>query len=425
MNGTELLVEHLPLIAWLVVLLLFSAFFSAAETAYFSVSRGAAAEMEKGKRRERMAAHILRDPRMLLVTILFGNLLVNIAATSAVTAVAIGLYGDRGIGIAVAVMTILILLFGEVYPKSLAIKKSSAFAVAAAPVLEGLMILFTPVRVVLSAIADYTVEQSRKVLGDRGEAYGARELAAAVELGHRDGLFGEFEKDVLTNLFLSSEITAREIQTPRHEVFALDVETPLHEAIAQVKARGFSRVPLFAGAGDAIVGVLFAKDILRYSRDDRIRLADILRRATFVPEGKRIRDLFGELITSHRHLVIVVDEHGSYTGIITLEDILEEIFGEIRNRREPRVEELHRLDEHRIVVEGSVNLRDVNEIIGTHLESTDVETIAGYLIEKIGKIPRDGESFTIDDLRFLVLSADRVRVNKLKIERLPGKEERR
>ena len=180
-------------------------------------------------------------------------------------------------------------------------------------------------------------------------------------------------------------------------------------------------MPLYAGSGDTIVGVLYAKELLRFSRDDRIRLADILRPASFVPESKRIRDLFGELITSHQHLVVVVDEHGSYTGILTLEDILEEIFGEIRDRREPRVEEYHRLDKDRVVVEGAMSLRDAGEILGASLESEDVETIAGYLIERIGKIPREGEAFTIDGLRFLVLSAESVRVNKIKIERLPEK----
>ena len=140
-----------------------------------------------------------------------------------------------------------------------------------------------------------------------------------------------------------------------------------------------------------------------------------------MPGSKRIRDLFGELITSHQHLVVVVDEHGSYTGILTLEDILEEIFGEIRDRREPRVEEYHRLDKDRVVVEGAMSLRDAGEILGASLESEDVETIAGYLIERIGKIPREGEAFTIDGLRFLVLSAELVRVNKIKIERLPEK----
>jgi putative hemolysin len=419
MSGMEALGHHLPLIALLAVLLTFSSFFSASETAFFSMSRSAAAEMEKGGRRERMAARMLRDPRTLLVTILFGNLLVNISATSAVTALAIRLYGDKGVGIAVVVMTILILFLGEIAPKSLALKKAPSFAVLGAPLLRGFMIIFTPVRIALGAVADYTVEVSRRILGDSREEYGARELATAVELGHRDGLFGDFEKEVLTNLFLFTEITAREIQTPRHEVFALDINTPLNEAIVQVKMNGFSRVPLFSGTGDAIEGILFAKDLLRFSRDDRVRLADIFRPATFVPESKRIRDLFGELITSHQHLVVVVDEHGSYTGILTLEDILEEIFGEIRDRREPHVEEYHRLDENRIVVEGTMSLRDVNEILGTHLESWEVETIAGYLIEKIGKIPREGESFTVEGLRFLILSASAVRVDKIKVERLP------
>jgi len=417
--------EHLPLILSLVVLLLFSAFFSASETAYFSISRSAVAEMETGRKRQRMAAHILRDPRMLLVTILFGNLLVNIAATSAVTALAIARYGDRGIGIAVAIMTVLILIFGEISPKSLAIKRAGSFAAFAAPILRALMIVLTPVRVLLGAIADYTVEGSRKILGDRRVAYGAHELATAVELGHREGLFGEFEKEVLTNLFLFSEITAREVQTPRHEVFALDVGTPLNEAIVRVKAKGFSRVPLHEGSSDSIVGVLFAKDLLRFSRDDRVSLADILRRPSFVPESKRIRELFGELILSHQHLFVVVDEHGSYTGILTLEDILEEIFGEIRNRREPRVAGYHRLDANRVVVEGTMELRDVAEILGVSFESLEVETIAGYLIEKVGKIPREGEAFTIDGVRFLILSSEPVRVNKLKLERLSEEEERR
>ncbi len=417
--------EHLPLILSIVVLLVFSAFFSASETAYFSISRAAAARMEAGGSRERMAARIHRDPRMLLVTILFGNLLVNIAATSAVTALAITLYGDRGIGIAVIVMTIVILIFGEISPKSLAVKNAASFAVFAAPIIRALMIVFAPIRVVLGAIADYTVEGSRRLLGESRAGYGAHELATAVEIGHRDGLFGEFEKEVLTNLFLFSEVTAREVQTPRHEVFALDVRTPLNEAIALVKARGFSRVPLYEGTADTIVGVLFAKDLLRFSRDDRVGLGDMLRSPAFVPESKRIRDLFGELIMSHQHLFVVVDEHGSYTGILTLEDILERIFGEIRNRREPRVAEYHRLDPNRVVVEGTMSLREAGEILGVPFDSPDVETIAGYLVERIGKIPREGEAFTIDGVRFLVLSSEPVRVNKLKLERLVDGEERR
>jgi len=423
MSAYTVIAPHLPLALALVALLAFSGFFSASETAFFSLSRSATSEMARGTKRERTVAHVLEDPRMLLVTILFGNLLVNTAATSVVTALAIGTFGERGVGISFAVMTVVILLVGEISPKSLVLKNPRRFAVAAAPALRFLMLVSSPVRIVLGAIADFTVERSRRLLGERGERYGARELAAAVEMGHRDGLFGEFEKEVLTNLFLISETTAREIVTPRHEIFALDVDTPLGEAVVRVRAHGFSRVPLYEGTRDTIVGVLHAKDLLRRSRDDRVGLRDLLRPATFVPESRRIRDLFQDLVTAHRHMVLVVDEHGTVMGLLTREDILEEIFGEIRNPREPRVEEYHRLGENRIVVEGTVGLREVNAVLAARFAAADVETIAGFLIERIGRIPRDGESFTIDGFRFLVLSAESMRVNKLKIERVDEEEE--
>ena len=404
----------------IVVLLGFSAFFSGSETAFFSLSRATIAQMEGGGRRNRMVAKLLRNPRMLLVTILFGNLLVNIASTSAVTALAISMFGEKGVGIAVLVMTFLILIFGEISPKSLAIKNAVVFAVTAVPLLRFFMIVFAPFRLLLGMVADLVVERSRRLFGERREEYGAYELATAVEMGHREGLFDEFEKEVLTNLFLFTETTVHEILTPRVDVFSLDVETPLNEAVIQVRSQGFSRVPLYDGTKDHIVGILLAKDLLRYSRDERVILRDIMRPVRFVPESKRIRNLFGELIAAHQHMVIIVDEHGSFAGILTLEDILEEIFGEIRNRREPKVEEYLLIDNDRIIVDGAMRLDDLNEVFDTELDSPEVETIAGYLVEEIERIPREGESFTLKGLRFLVLSADSTRVSKIKIERQPG-----
>ncbi len=417
-NDTVRISDHLPLLALVVVCLFFSAFFSGSETAFFSLSRFSVAELEKGDKRRRAIAAMLREPRMLLVTILFGNLLVNIASTSAVTALAIGLFGEKGIGIAMLVMTFLILVFGEITPKSLAMKNAVTFAVAAVPLLRFLMIALTPVRLILNSVAGFAVERSRRIFGDSSEAYGARELATAVELGHHEGLFDRFEKELLTNLFLFSETTVREIMTPRVEVFSLDVDTSLNDAIIQVRGRGFSRVPLYEGQSDQIVGLLLAKDLLRYSREERMSLRDIMRPALFAPDSKRIRYLFGELIAARQHMVMVVDEFGSFDGITTLEDILEEIFGQIRDRREPRVEEYVRSDENRIIVEGSMHLGDFNEIFETDLESREVETVAGYLVEHIGRIPREGESFGYGGLRFLVLSAGPTRVNKIKIERI-------
>jgi putative hemolysin len=414
--------EHIPLGITVAILIFFSAFFSGSETALFSLSRSVVEDMERGGRRQRLVWNLLKRPRMLLVTILFGNLLVNIASTSAVTALAIGIFGQKGIGIAVVVMTCVILIFGEISPKSVALKNAASLARLSAPVLRFFMILFTPIRLVLGAIADFAVEKSRRLFGERTEEFGASELATAVELGHRDGLFDSFEKEVLTNLFLFTETMAHEILVPRVEVFSIDVDTSLAQALIEVRGRGFSRVPLYEGKDDHIIGVLLAKDLLRYRRDEKISLRDIMRPPLFVPGTKRIRNLFGELIAAHQHMVIVLDEHGSFSGILTLEDILEEIVGEIRDRREPRVEDYVLTGEGSIIVEGAMELEDLNEVFGTEIDSSEVETVAGFLIEEIGRIPRGGESFAIDGYRYLVISAESTKINKIKIERI-GEEE--
>ncbi|HUV36454.1 MAG TPA: hemolysin family protein [Patescibacteria group bacterium] len=416
MNDTVRFSDHLPLVALVAVLLFFSAFFSGSEAAFFSLSRFSVLELESGGKRRRAIAALLREPRMLLVTILFGNLLVNIASTSAVTALAISLFGEKGVGFAMIVMIFLILVFGEITPKSLAMKNAVTFAVAAVPLLRLLMIALTPVRLILNGIAGIAVDRSRRIFGDSSDVYGARELATAVELGHHEGLFDRFETQLLTKLFLFSETTVREIMTPRVEVFSLDVGTGLNETIIQVRDRGFSRIPLYEGQSDQIVGLLLAKDLLRYSREERVSLRDIMRPALFAPDSKKIRELFGELIAARQHMVMVVDEFGSFDGIATLEDILEEIFGQIRDRREPRVEEFLRSGDNSIVAEGSMLLKDLNEIFETTLDSREVETVAGYLVEHIGKIPRGGESFIFEGFRFLVLSAEPTRINKIKIE---------
>jgi putative hemolysin len=415
--------EHLPLVLAVIALVSLSAFFSGSETAFFSLSRSTVEAMERSGRRQRTAAGLLKAPRMLLVTILLGNLLVNIASTSAVTALAIGLFGEKGVGIAVVVMTIVILIFGEIGPKSLALKNSRNFATGAVPLLRFFYIVMDPARILLSRIADFTVERSSAVFGERRERYEAHELATAVELGHHEGLFDDFEREILTNLFLFTETAVHEIIVPRVEVFSLDVRTSLRDAIAQVKERGFSRVPLYGGKDDNIVGVLLAKDLLRYSRDERVRLSEIMRPPLFVPETKHIRDLFGELIASHQHLVIAVDEHGSFSGILSLEDIIEEIFGEIRDRREPKVEDYVMVGEDSIIVEGAMELEDFNDVFGTEIDSPEVETVGGFLIEQIGRIPREGESFSVAGMRFLVIRADQTRVNKIKIERLRDERE--
>ncbi|MBU8920894.1 MAG: hemolysin family protein [Bacteroidales bacterium] len=415
---------NLILAVSVIILLFLSAFFSGSETALFSLSRLSVSGMIDGGVRRRRVSELLEKPRMLLVTILFGNLLVNIASTSAVTALAIKLFGERGLGYSMVLMTFLILIFGEITPKSLALKHGPVLAPMLAGPLKLLMWLFWPVRIVLGWIADSTVNRSKKLFGESHERYESSELATAVEMGHIDGVFDEFEKDVLVNFFHFTKRGLSEILTPRVEVFSLDADTGLQDAIIQVRAKGYSRIPLFEDSAENIVGILNARDMLGHDRDEKIIVRDLMKPVTFVPETKKVRDLLGELLSLREHVAIAVDEHGSFEGIVTLEDILEDIFGEIRDRLEPRVDEFNLIDNDRIVVEGAMKLEDLNDRFGTMLDSLEVETIGGYLIEHAGRIPREGEVFRVGELRFLILSAEPVRINKVKIERQKNMEDR-
>jgi len=420
-NAELEITAHLFLLLSIAALLAMSAFFSGSETALFSLSRSSIIEMKKAGKRGRQVGELLSKPRMLLVTILFGNLLVNIACTSAVTALAITLFGGKGIGYAMVSTTFLILVFGEITPKSIALRHARVMAPAMAPFLKGLMLVLTPVRLFLGSIADFTVEKSRRILGERREIYASSELATAVETGHIDGIFDEFEKEILTNLFSFIETAVYEIQTPRVDVFTLDADTSLSEAIKRVKDRGYTRVPLIERSSFSVVGILHARDLLRHQKNERMSVMDVMRPVKFVPETRKIRSLLGEFISEKEHMAVTVDEHGSFEGIVTLEDILEEIFGEIRDRREPKVDEYNLLDEDHIVVEGAMRLEDLNELFGTSLDSDEVETVGGYVTEMTGRIPREGEAFNFNGLRFLVISADPAKINKLKIEREPAR----
>jgi CBS domain containing-hemolysin-like protein len=349
---------------------------------------------------------------------LFGNLLVNIAVTSAVTAFAIESFGKNGVGVATIVMTVLILLFGEIIPKNFAFQHSTSFAVISAPVNRVLMFILAPAVWGLGWIADFSVEVSRNLFGEPDKGYDPRELITAVEAGYRNGLFEDFEREILNNFFLFAETTVEEILTPRGDVFSIDAEMTLNETVPLVKKHGFSRVPLYEETTDHIVGILLAKELLKYSSEKKMRMREIMRPVWFVPESKRIRYLLNEFINAHQHVAIVVDEHGAYSGIITLEDILEEIFGEIRDRREPKVKAYHVIERGEIIVDGTFRLEGLNRILGTGIDSEEVETVAGYLTEKTGKIPREGESFNIENMRFLVISAGETTVNKIKVTKL-------
>jgi CBS domain containing-hemolysin-like protein len=414
---------YIPLFLLVILLLACSAFFAGSESAYFSLRHTVIQRLRNGARKERRVAELLSRPRTLLVTILLGNLFVNVASTSIVTAIIIKMVGENSVGISTLVMTVVILIVGEVVPKSVALRSPVRLSTAASPVYRVLIYIFGPIQRFLVRIADSSVSLISRLWGEPRAGYGTRELVHAVREGYRKGVFGEFEAEMLTNFFRFAETTVEEVQIPRVDVFSVDVETPVKEAAAIVKQKGFSRVPVYRETSDSIVGILLAKDLLRHYGGDGKSLEGMLREPWFIPENKKIRYLLNNFIESRRHLAMVVDEHGSYSGIVTLEDILEKVFGEIRDRREQDVKMYHILDPGKVVVvDGTFRLEGFEQIMDTSLDIEDVETVAGYLVEKIGRIPGEGEAFNLGDFRYLVISAGRKKVDKIKIERIENGE---
>jgi putative hemolysin len=403
----------------LVILIFFSAFFSGSEAALFSLTRSQVNQLQKRSASGRRIAGFLTRPRRLLITILIGNLLVNVFSTSAATSVAIQAFGDKGVGIAFVVMSVLILVLGEITPKVLAIARPRRFSLAVVYPLNFFHVLFAPVAWPIGRFADSVIGFLKKRLGTASRYFSKDELVTALDIGRKGGQIGKFEFDLFSNIIDFRDTTVKEIMTPSINVFSLPVDLNLEDLFERVLASGYSRVSVYGDTTDDIKGVVHIKDLARITDGDAdAKIESILMPPFFVPESSRISVLFRELGTRKAHAAIVIDEYGSFVGIVTLEDILEELVGEIRDSDEPRTAAYTLLDDDRIVVLGTMEIEEFNEVFDADVVDDEHETIAGYVIGSIGEIPNAGETFEIKDLKFHVISAQPNRLRKMRVERL-------
>ncbi len=403
----------------LAVLLAFSAFFSGSEAALFSLSRAQLKSLGSASPAGRLVHNLRSSPRRLLVTILLGNLFVNVLSTSAATSISIRLFGEAGVGVSFVVMSLLILAIGEILPKALALNHPRRFSLVIIYPLRLFHTLFLPLRAPLSRFAEIVVDSLKKRLGQAQRFFSSEELITAVRLGHLEGDLGRFEYEVLLNILAFRRKVVREIMTPSVRVFSLPAKMPVEEILDEVVRHGFSRVPVHGASADDIVGILHVKDLVVEVGKDRVPdVAGFLKPAYHVPETTPIADLFSELVNRKTHVAIVIDEYGSFVGIVTMEDVLEEIVGEIREAREPRREEYRLIDEKRIIVLGTMEIDEFNEVFDTSISDEDHETIAGYLIGAAGKIPNEGETITVGDLCFHIISARPNVVRKMRVEKV-------
>lgn len=357
---------------------------------------------------------LLSRPRRTLVSILVGNTLVNVAAASFGTVVAIELLSSLGTRSAVqagmfwatVIMTILILFFGEIAPKSFALENAERMAPLIAGPLSAFTTLLGPVRAVLERLTDTMISHSRfRQLA--GPDLSSDELATAVDIGHDEGVVDAFERKVLSNILDLEERTVGEVMTPRVEVVSLDIGAPAGRWAPAFQESGFSRLPVIEGNLENIAGVFYAKDYLalRAQGAARVELRDLLREPYFVPESTKVVELLREFRERQLHFALVIDEYGSVSGLVTMEDVLEEIIGEIADSRDEEEAPFKTIAPGVAVVFAGWELDEFADATGFELEDEHAETLGGWMVNRLGRIPEAGEVVDVPPFRFRILSA--------------------
>lgn len=400
----------------LAVLLSLSAFFSSSEAALFSLGRAQVNRLSKQSPAGREIAGALATPRRLLVTILIGNLIVNVFAASAATSLAVALFGDSGVGIAFVVMSVLIMAFGEIFPKVLALNSPRQFALFSIYPLKILQILFYPVCLPVSRLADGVIELLKKRLGKARRHFLQDELVTALEMGRNEG--DDFEYDLLSNIIEFRDTIVKEIMTPSIDVFLLPMSMSREQMEEEASQAKFSRFPVYGETADDIRGIVHIKELAAAAESPSFDIRSIVRPPHYVPESTRIKKLLKEIVQQRIHMAVVIDEYGSFVGLVTLEDILEELVGEIRDAKESRLESHVLIDSDRIVVPGTMEIDEFNELFKTEIDDEVHATIAGYVLGATGKIPREGETIDLGTLRFHIISAQPNRIRKMRVEKI-------
>jgi putative hemolysin len=405
-------------LAGLVVLLLLSAFFSGSEAALFSLSRSQARALRDASGGGRKAARLLSQPRPLLITVLVGNLTVNILATSVATSLLLGAFGERGAGLAFLLMSLLIIVCTEVLPKALGLHWSTRVAPVLAVPMTVVHTVLAPVRIPLSRFSDRVIDALRDRIGVTPRSYTWDELLTAVRIGRREGAVGTFEYEILSHVLEFREKVVKEIMTPSIHVVSASVHTSRDELLALFASSGHSRIPICGESPDDVIGILHVKDLIdpAAARSEE-GLRGRVRETLMVQENARIADLYRDLQRRKIHVAVVLDEYGSFAGVVTIEDILEQVIGEIRDVRDPRAQSYLKVDDRRIVVQGTMEIDQFNEVFDAALRDDEHETIAGYVLGLTGRIPREGETIESGGLRFHVISAQPNRIRKLRVEK--------
>lgn len=402
----------------LLILLLLSAFFSGSETALTAINklrmRSLADDNVKGAKN---ALKLIEDPTKMLSALLIGNNVVNISATALATTMAIDIRGNRWVGLATGILTLIILIFGEITPKTISAIKAERVALRISGVILFITKLLTPVVFIINKLCNGVMRLFQIDPNEKPTSMTESELRTILEVSHEEGVLESEERRMITNVVDFGDSLAKDVMVPRIDMSFASVDLTYDELVQLFSVDKYTRLPVYADNRDNVIGVVNLKDVFFYSgKKEDFNILDIIREPYFTYEFKKTSELFIEMRNESIALALVLDEYGATAGLITIEDLLEEIVGEIRDEYDDDEEDcIQAVSEKEFIVDGNTKLDDINEVLGLDIESSDYDSIAGHIIYLLDHLPEEGESVQEMHAIFTVASVDKNRIDKVHI----------
>ncbi|MBC8500078.1 MAG: HlyC/CorC family transporter [Candidatus Atribacteria bacterium] len=419
LNLIILIFEIITLLGFIIL----SAFFSGSETALFSLNKLQLKKMQKedgDNWRVKSIVRLLDDPQRTLISILIGNMFVNISATSLATYLAIVFFGNIGIGIASGIMIFTILVFGEIVPKSLAVANAETISKRIARPIEIISLVLFPLikffKMIIIALYYLFGKKSLKVKKEITQ----EDLITLIDAGKDEGVIEEEEKKMIKNIFEFGDTMVKEVMIPRVDMAYISSDTKIGSILKLIKKMGHSRIPVYEDTIDNIIGILYAKDLLGiyqqwYTSKEKFDLKEIIREAYFVPENKKIDELLDIFQKDRIQIAIAVDEYGGTAGLVTMEDVVEEVVGEIIDEYDKEIKLFEIIEDNTIRVDGNISIEEINEILNIEIPENDFETLGGFIFDLLGRVPKKGEKIKYHNLKILIEQVVKNRIRRVKI----------
>ncbi len=371
--------------------------------------------VEDGVKGAKLVEKLTEDPNKLLGSILVGNNVVNIGASALATSVAMKAFDESGVGIATAIMTILVLIFGEITPKSIAKQRSEGVALKVSGIVNIFVKTLRPFVAIFTFISSFILKLFGADLNKDQPFITQEELKTMVDVGEEEGVLEEEEKEMIFNVFEFGDIQVKDVMVQRVDIVALGLDSTYDDVIDIIKEEQFSRIPVYNESIDDIIGIMYVKDLILLNNKDNFKVQDCIREAYYTFEFKKVTELFKEMKKSRNHMAVVLDEYGGTVGIVTIEDLLEEIVGEIEDEYDELEEEIEVVKEDEYIVDGRIRLDDLSDLIGVKMESEEFDSIGGFVIGQLGRIPEPKEEVSYENMRFVVEEIDKNRIKKVRI----------